>query len=209
MNCPYCGNTVNTNQKFCTSCGANLAEIPRQQPQQPTYQQPQQPAYQQQVNYQQSAYRSNQQQSAYRQKATPEVTQENFLLGILGAIGGAFLGGLSIVLLGRLGIIASLSGVLIAFLTVGGYKLLGKTLSTKGFIVCIILMLLTPYIADRADWAILVAQELYGYTFGEAYAAIPELIDRGAIESGVYIGNLLKLYLFTGIGALSMLRFRK
>ena len=55
MNCPYCGNTVNTNQKFCTSCGANLAEIPRQQPQQPTYQQPQQPAYQQQVNYQQSA----------------------------------------------------------------------------------------------------------------------------------------------------------
>ena len=189
MNCPYCGNTVNTNQKFCTSCGANLAEIPRQQPQQPTYQQPQQPAY--------------------RQNATPEVTQENFLLGILGAIGGAFLGGLSIVLLGRLGIIASLSGVLIAFLTVGGYKLLGKTLSTKGFIVCIILMLLTPYIADRADWAILVAQELYGYTFGEAYAAIPELIDRGAIESGVYIGNLLKLYLFTGIGALSMLRFRK
>ena len=74
MNCPYCGNTVNTNQKFCTSCGANLAEIPRQQPQQPTYQQPQQPAYQQQGNYQQAAYRSNKQQPAYRQKSPRRIS---------------------------------------------------------------------------------------------------------------------------------------
>ena len=202
MNCPYCGNSVNSDQKFCTSCGANLADVSRQQPQQPTYQQPQQPAYQQQVNYRQSAYQPNGQQPAYRRNATPEITRENFLLGIIGAIGGAALGGLSIVLLGRLGFISALSGMLIAFLTIGGYKLLGKGMSTKGIIVCIALMLITPYIADRVDWAILVSQEIYRYDFAEAYAAIPDLIDQGIIESGTYIGNLLKVYLFTGLGAL-------
>ena len=201
MNCPYCGNIANPGQKFCTSCGANLAEE--------TQQKTQQPAYQQQVNYQQSAYQSNHQQPVYRQNATPEIVKENFLLGIIGAIGGAFLGGLSIVLLSRLGVIASASGLLIAFLTVGGYKLLGKTVSTKGFIFCIVLMLITPYIADRADWAILVSREFSRYDFFEAFAAIPDLIKQGVIESSTYVVNLVKLYIFAALGSLSMLRFHK
>ena len=180
MLCRYCGEDIADNAKFCNHCGALL-----------------QPAVPIDAPIPKSA------------PAALKERKENIVTGIVGAILGAAIGGASIVLLNQIGFVSSLSGLLLAVCTLKGYELLGGKLSTTGLIVSILLMLFTPYIADRADWAILVAQELYGYTFGEAYAAIPELIDRGAIESGVYIGNLLKLYLFTGIGALSMLRFRK
>ena len=49
--------------------------------------------------------------------AGPEIqpVRENVAMGILGAIGGALIGGASIILLSRLGFIAAISGFLIAF----------------------------------------------------------------------------------------------
>lgn len=195
MNCPYCGSTLNPNAKFCTNCGAKL-ESQQQPAQAPTYTQ---------STYTQPTY-TQPTQPAYRQAATPEIPKENFLAGILGAIIGAALGGLSIILLGRIGIISAVSGLLITVCTVKGYTLLAKNISAKGIIVCVALILITPYIADRIDWAILVSQELFRYDFGEAFAAIPSLIDAGVIDSGDYVGNLVKLYLFAALGALSILR---
>ena len=52
---------------------------------------------------------------------------ENVFLGLIGARVGARLGGASIILLSQLGYIASISGVILAFCTLKGYQLLGKT----------------------------------------------------------------------------------
>ena len=133
---------------------------------------------------------------------------ENMVSGIVGALIGAAIGGASIVLLSQMDVIASISGIILAVCTMKGYELLGGKLSTKGIIVAIILVLVTPYLADRIDWAILVMQEWadYGVTFGEAFAVIPELVAEGAIEQGAYIKNLLMIYGFAALGAFSTLK---
>ncbi len=134
--------------------------------------------------------------------------RENMVTGIVGAFIGALIGGGCIILLSQLGYIASVSGLILAVCTLKGYELLGGKLSIKGVLVCLVLMLATPYLADRIDWAILVMQEWadYGVTFGEAFAVIPELIADGAIEQGAYIKNLLMIYGFAVLGAFSTLK---
>ena len=131
--------------------------------------------------------------------------QENMLTGIVGALLGAAIGAGAIILLGQLGFVASISGFILAVCTLKGYELLGGKLTTKGTIISLILLLITPYIADRLDWAILITKEFSseGVTFGQAFAAVPGLIEEGAIVKGDYIKNLLLLYGFTLLGAFS------
>ena len=134
--------------------------------------------------------------------------QENMVTGIVGALIGALLGAGSIILLSQLGYVASISGLILAVCTLKGYELLGGKLSGKGIAISIVLMLLTPYVADRIDWAILLMQEFsdYGVTFAEAFALIPELLADGSIEQGTYWTNLLMIYGFALLGAFSTLR---
>ena len=79
--------------------------------------------------------------------------QENMFTGIIGALLGAAIGGASIVLLGQLGYVASISGLILAVCTLKGYELLGKSRGTVGTILCVLLMLITPYIAYRISFA--------------------------------------------------------
>lgn len=134
--------------------------------------------------------------------------RENVVTGVVGALIGALIGAGSIILLSQLGYVASISGLILAVCTLKGYELLGGKLSGKGIAICVILMLLTPYVADRIDWAIMLVQEFadYGITFGEAFALIPELLADGSIEMGMYIKNLLMIYGFALLGAFSTLR---
>ena len=134
--------------------------------------------------------------------------QENVIGGIVGAFLGAFIGGASIILIGMLGYIASVSGLILAVCTLKGYELLGGKLSGKGIVISILFMLATPYIADRIDWAIVIMQEFadYGVTFAEGFAAVPELLKDGSIEMGEYIKNLLMIYGFCVLGAFATLR---
>ena len=134
--------------------------------------------------------------------------RENFVTGLVGAILGAVIGGASIILMSQLGFVASISGLILAVCTLKGYELLGGKLSTKGILVSIILVLATPYLADRIDWAIVVMQEWadYGVTFAESFAVIPALLEDGSIEMGMYIKNLLMIYGFAALGAFSTLK---
>ena len=134
---------------------------------------------------------------------SPEVkAPENMVLGILGALIGALLGGASIIGLSQLGYIASISGFILAFCTLKGYELLGKGLSTKGLIVCVVVMLVTPFVADWLDWGILLYKSVadYGVTFGECLQILPELFADGTISMGEYLKNLGMIYLFVIIG---------
>lgn len=143
---------------------------------------------------------------AAAEPAAPE-KKENVFTGIIGAILGAAVGALCIIVLGQLGYVASLSGLVLAGCTLKGYELLGRKLTTKGIIVSIILVAVTPYIADRIDWAILVLKEFsdYDINFMDAFHAIPEMIGNGIIESSAYYKNLAMIYLFAALGAVAAL----
>ena len=127
---------------------------------------------------------------------------ENVFMGIIGSLIGALLGGVSIILLSRLGYVAAISGVLLAFCTLTGYQLLGKKLSVTGIIVSILFMIATPYLADRLDWAIVVVEAWGDISLIDAFRYIPELIREGVIDSGDYQASLVKLYLFVALGGI-------
>ena len=144
------------------------------------------------------------------ESAAPAEVQapENVFLGLIGALIGAILGAASIILLSQLGYIASISGFILAFCTLKGYELLAKGLSTKGVILCAVLMLLTPFVADYLDWAIMIYRELgsYGFTFGECLQLIPEFLKDGTITMGEYLKNLGMIYLFVIMGGFYTLK---
>ena len=131
---------------------------------------------------------------------------ENVVTGIVGALIGAALGGASIVLLSQIGYIAAISGFILAVCTLKGYELLGGQLSKRGIIISCVLMALTPYIADRIDWAIVIAQTFAseGVTFGMAFAAVHDVIAENEMV-GEYFKTLGMIYLFTALGALGTL----
>lgn len=134
--------------------------------------------------------------------------KENVVAGIVGAAIGALIGAVCIILISQLGYIASISGLVLAVCTLKGYELLGGKLSGKGIAISILLMAVTPYLADRIDWAILIMQEWaeYGIAFGEAFAVFPELLKDGTVEMGSYVQNLLMIYGFAILGAFATLR---
>jgi hypothetical protein len=133
---------------------------------------------------------------------------ENVFLGVIGALVGALLGGASIILLSQLGYVASISGVILAFCTLKGYQLLGKQLSKKGIVLCVILMLVTPFIADWIDWAIFLMKDMpeYGITLVEACVLLGELMAEGYMDMAEYARNLGMIYLFVALGAVGTLK---
>ena len=129
-------------------------------------------------------------------------------MGILGALVGALIGGASIVLISQFGYVAAISGLLMAFCTLKGYELLGKRLSKKGIVICIVLMILVTLVADWMNWAIVLTQSWadYGITFGESVVLIPVLLADGTIEMSVYLSNLGMLLGFIALGAFGTIR---
>ena len=128
--------------------------------------------------------------------------EENVVLGILGALVGAVLGGASIILLSQLGYVASISGFILALCTLKGYELLAKGLSKKGIVICVILMLVTPFVADLLDWGVVVYSQLgeYGYSFVDCLLILPEFFADGTITMSEYLINLGMIYLFVVMG---------
>lgn len=145
---------------------------------------------------------------------TDQSRKENVLSGTIGAFIGSLLGVLMIVVLGRLGIVASFSGVVMAVGVLKGYKILGGNLSKRGIVISVVIMLIMAYVGDRLDWALLVYQE-YGrwtgsirFSFVECYLAVPGLIRAGVIEMRRYLLNLAMLYGFLLLGAVPTIRKR-
>ena len=129
--------------------------------------------------------------------------KENVLLGIVGALIGALLGGASILLFSKLGYVASLSGVLIAACTLGGYKLLAKGMGKAGLAICIILMLVTPFLANAVDLVFSLYEEtqMYGMTLMDTAEFLVDLIISEQEMMIAYLKDLGMLYLFVVLGA--------
>lgn len=133
---------------------------------------------------------------------------ENVPLGLIGALVGAILGGASIILLSQLGYIASISGFILAICTLKGYELLGKRLSRKGIILCVILMIVTPFVADWIDWAIFLMKDYpeYDLTIVDSCILLGELMAEGYVDMFEYVKNLGMIYLFVILGAFSTIK---
>ena len=139
---------------------------------------------------------------------SPEVKPaENFVMGLIGALCGALLGGASIILIGQIGYISAISGIILAFCTLKGYALLGKGMSAKGIVVCALLMLITPFAADYLSLAITLHKELsfYGATFQDSLMLLPDVLKSEEVKSE-YLLNLVKLYLFVALGGVGILK---
>ena len=111
-------------------------------------------------------------------------------------------------LLSRLGFSAAISGFLIAFCTLKGYELLGKRLSGKGIALCILLMIVTPFLADWIDWAIYLMRDYpeYELTIVDACIAMAGLMAEGYVDMAEYLKNLGMIYLFVVLGAFGTLK---
>ena len=134
--------------------------------------------------------------------------KENVGLGFLGALLGALIGGASIILLSRLGYVAAVSGIIIAFCTLKGYELLGKGMSKTGMVICFILMLVTPFCANAIDLVLQCYAEwsTYGVTMGETISLVIEVIATDAEARTAYLSELGMVYLFTAIGGFVVIR---
>ena len=130
------------------------------------------------------------------------------LLGLIMGVLGGLIGAAVILLLGRLNTVAAIGGFVLAFCALKGYELLGKGLSVKGIVVSVIIMLIIPFVADTLDWGIVIYNDFagagYDLTYFDALLLLPPLLEEGAIEMGVYVKNLLMLYGFTALGAVTV-----
>ena len=200
MNCKHCGNPIPNDVSSCGFCGEPVYDTYVASNQQTTSSSNGSPS----APYQTTATPHQTPSAPYY--AAPAVKSEIVITGIIGAVIGAVIGAAVIILLSRLGFIASISGFILAICTLKGYELLGRRFSMTGLIVCLILIIVTPYIADRLDWAILVKESNPDVSLWEAFSMIPDLIKYEFIEKSVYIKNLVMLYLFAAIGAFNTVR---
>ena len=192
--------------------------------QQPAPQYPQQPApqYQQQTPYpqysQQPAAQQYQQpaqpypqpvQGAYPQTmpvaaAAGSPRHENVGLGLLGAFLGSLAGAVLIIVLSRLGFVAALSGLVMSFVALKGYEKFAGGISTLGIVLTCVIIVAMVFVADWVDWAIVAMRDL-DVSFLEAISTLPELFERGNIDSSDYSANLGMLYIFTALGAVPVI----
>ena len=125
---------------------------------------------------------------------------EQVLLGVLGAVLGALVGALILIFLGRFGIVATVAGFALGFLTLGGYKVFAGKMSNKGIEISIIVMIITVWFSERIGIAMQVAEAL-DWSVQEAFSSLGGLMSEGLISRTTYFTNMLAVYLFSGVGA--------
>ncbi len=189
-------------QMACSDCVANASANPSVQ----TAQYSAQPGVQfdaqaaAQYNSQYGAQQQFYNQSGFQTEASQ--LAENTTMGAIGALLGSLVGVVVIIILGQLGYVAAISGVVMGFCTLKGYEKMAKSLSKKGVIISVVIMLIMVYVAERLDWAISFYNELkeYGYTFGECFGYLHTFLAE-LEATGDFMGSLGMLYLFTALGA--------
>lgn len=134
-----------------------------------------------------------------------EPKQENVAAGVLGALLGSLAGVLCILVIGRLNVVASVSGLVMAVCALKGYEKLAGTLSKKGAAISCAIIVVMTYFAHHLDITIEVMQAI-GMSLPDAFVSIPKLLRLDIIDGAVFWGNLALLYLFTLLGAVPTIR---
>lgn len=133
-------------------------------------------------------------------KVPGEVVSHNRLLGVLGAIGGALLGSVLIIVLGMLGYVSGWAAVAMALLAINGYKWLAKGIDKAGIALSIVITALMVIGANFLEFAIVYYQNLNdimgGYvSFWRALQNTPQFMTDydawGTFWENVAMGYLL------------------
>ena len=125
--------------------------------------------------------------------------KENVLLGAVGALLGALIGGAVALFIARLGYVAMVAGIVLGICTIKGYEILGRKVSRKGIVISSIWMVITVFLVNQIDLAMEVVSKL-GVEFAFAFRAVNELIFNGDFPKN-YFYNLAMLAVFTLVGA--------
>ena len=128
-----------------------------------------------------------------------EAREENFLLGIVGAVIGVIIGGAVALLVARLGYVSVLAGAALGYCTIKGYEILGKKLTKKGVVVSAILMVLTVFLVNQLDYTLALMSEL-DLPFDMSWTLLNEATFSGDVPDKFYL-NLALLAVFTLGGA--------
>ena len=143
-----------------------------------------------------------------REMMSPEI-REHVVAGTLGALVGALIGVAAILLLGRIGLVASIAGAAMAVCSLRGYEMLGKMLSKRGVIICSVIMFFMVIVAEYLDWTISLYKELndiYGEVdFAAVLIVLPQLLSESGLVGKFFFG-LAVLYVFTALGAVPKIR---
>ena len=133
-----------------------------------------------------------------------EVKDENVLMGTIGAILGALVGAALIALLAKIGYVASISGVVMAFLSLFLYDKFAGKLSKKGIIICVVIMIVTVFLTEWLIWSYAYYKELatiYDVSFGDVFKKLFSIL-KFAKKTGDFVKDIAMLYFFTALGAI-------
>jgi len=83
------------------------------------------------------------------------------ILGIFGALVGAFVGAIFVFFIARLGYVSLYGGVIMGFTTVLGYKIFAGRFGLIGIPVCLVFMAGMSYLANRLDFAFLLSDAIH------------------------------------------------
>lgn len=137
---------------------------------------------------------------------SPVIEKPHRMRGVLGALGGALLGGVAWTLIGCLGYVSGYIAILIFILANGGYKLLSKKSDTFGVIVSVIFGLITIIPATYCSFAFSVMNALNenvpgSFAYGEVLGDLHIYLDFYDLW-GDFFGNLAQGYIFTVVVAI-------
>lgn len=139
-----------------------------------------------------------------------EVKNENVLFGTLGALIGSVAGVVIIVLLSQVGFIASLAGLAMGICTFKLYEKFAGTISKKGVIICIVIMVLMTVLAENIAFSIKVINELsekgYNGDFFDIFFNLYKYMSEGYFNVGTYVINLLMVLAFNILGSFSYIK---
>ena len=133
-----------------------------------------------------------------------EVKGENVLMGTIGAILGALVGAALIALLAKIGYVASISGVVMAFLSLFLYDKFAGKISKKGVIICVVIMIVTVFLTEWLIWSYAYYKELatiYDVSFGDVFKKLFSIL-KFAKKTGDFVKDIAMLYFFTALGAI-------
>ena len=134
---------------------------------------------------------------------SPAEKPENPLLGTLGAMVGALLGGGLIILLSQLRFLSILGGLVMAVCALKGYELLGGQLTKRGILISIALLCLVPCVAYFLSLVISVMKLYPHLTLGQAAKDYLNFLSDFAPARREVVYELFLLYLCTAVGAFS------
>lgn len=141
--------------------------------------------------------------------AQTEPAPSNIPLGVLGAVLGALLGCVVWVVVYQFGYIAALCGLLIVFLSMKGYELLGKRLDKTGLILSVVVAAAAIYGAVYLSWTVSLYREMMGSridmeAFFRTAEILPRMIDL-ADARGDFVKDLVTGYGLSVLGAAGMI----